>query len=338
MAEDKLGIDPGERYVLILVDGLGWSNLYDAASVAPILRTMPAKRLTVSVPSTTATSLTSLATGVVPAHHGVVGFSFRTRPGVVLNTMAWDDAQSIPEDIQPAPTWFERLPVATAAIVPPVFVNSGLTRAYLRGADVISVAAESNWCARVKQAAQVVAQYPLTFIYERSLDHTGHLKGWRSPAWRNQLAAIDGFIAALGDALPPGTSLMVTGDHGMVDVPKTHRMFIEDTPALAEGVELIGGEGRLRHLYTNDAAGVAHRYREWLGHRAEVHLRDEALRLFGDEQPPEQVYDRIGDVVVAMHDDWALLTTTRPREAAMIGLHGSLTPEERGVPLLRGEL
>lgn len=337
MADDTLGITPGDRYVLVLVDGLGWANLYDPSSAAPALRAMTAKRLTVGVPSTTAASLTSLSTGVTPARHGIVGFSFRTRPGVVLNTMLWDDPQSVPEDVQPVPTWFQRLDAPSAAVVPDSFIGSGLTRAYLRGADVIGVANESDWCARVRQVAEVTAHYPLTFVYERSLDHTAHLKGWRTPAWRKQLAAIDGFVAALGDALPPGTRLLVTGDHGMVDVPKTHRVFIEDEPALNEGVDLVGGEGRLRHLYTNDAAAVARRYREWLGHRGEVRMRGEALGWFGDEAPSPEVLSRIGDVVVAMRDDWALLTTTRPREASMIGLHGSLTPAERGVPLLRGE-
>jgi len=334
IAPGRLSFPPASHYVLVLVDGLGWSNLFDEASEAPVMRAMASQMLSVALPSTTAASLTSLTTGVAPSAHGVVGFSFRTRPGFVMNTMAWDDAQSAPEDVQPVPTLFQRLALPSAAIVPAIFTGSGMTRAYLRGAELVTVANESDWAARTAQVADVVPAHALTLVYERSLDHIAHLKGWGSRHWRRGLAAIDAFIGAIQQVLPPGTCLLVTGDHGMVDVPKTHRVFIEQEPALANGVDLIGGEARLRHLYTGDPAGVAARYQAWLGGRGQALLRGDALTLFGETAPSAVVRERIGDVVVAMNGDWALLTLTRPGEAGLMGMHGSWTPLERTVPLL----
>ena len=337
MASGRLEIGAAERYVLVLVDGLGWANLYDESSRAPVLASLEAQQLTAPVPSTTATSLTSLTTGVDPVCHGVVGFSFRTRPGVVLNTMAWDDPLSPPETVQAEPTWFEKGGVRCAAVVPDIFVGSGLSRAYLRGATLVGVSKEKDFAARVRQVVEVATEYPLTFVYERSLDHVAHLRGWQSSSWRRTLADVDGFIGALLGSLPPGTGVLVTGDHGMVDVPKTHRVFIEDTPVLDTGVGLIGGEARLRQLYTNEPEAVAARWSEWLGSRGQVRLRADALEWFGETVPSQAVLERIGDVVVALNQDWAVLTWLRPGEAGLIGMHGSLSHTERVVPLLKGE-
>ena len=333
-SEDCLGLPTAERYVLVLVDGLGWFNLFDPLSDAPVMQSMASAKLTAAMPTTTATSLTSLTTGVPSTVHGIVGFSFRTRPGFVMSTMAWDDQQSPPEAVQPVPTWFERLPGSSATIVPGVFAGSGMTRAYLRGADLVIIENEHDWAARLTQAAATIATHQLTIVYERSLDHISHLKGWHSPQWHQGLTAVDGFVGALQQALPANACLLVTADHGLVDVPKTHRVFIESEPALVAGVDLIGGESRLRHIYTSDPESVVERYTAWLGSRGTALLKADAIHWFGEIPPSQAVYDRIGDVVVMMKDNWALLTMTRLGEANLVGMHGSWTPQERTVPLL----
>jgi len=336
MAEDSLGLPDATRYVVVLIDGLGWSNLKAYPGLAPTLERMEATALTVGVPSTTATSLAALTTGADAAQHGLVGFSFRSRPGVIMQTMKWDDKALVPEAAQPVPTWFERIDCESAVVVPAKFAGSGLTRAVLRGADFVGVTNEKAWDDRVSQAAEVAAGHALTYVYERNLDHVGHLKGWRSPAWQAHLARVDAFVASLASAVPAGTCLLVTADHGMVDTPVTHRVTLEFEPQLAQGVDLVAGEARLRHLYTADPAGVAARWASWWGSRAEVRVRADALTWFGESPPSPDVAARIGDVVVALLDDWAALTTTRPKEMSLVGLHGSITAGERIVPLLKG--
>ena len=83
-ADDTLGLPDAQRYVVVLVDGLGWHavrrNLRDRALPASLLG--DAAAITCGVPSTTATSLASLGTGLVPGQHGLVGYtSGCRRPG-----------------------------------------------------------------------------------------------------------------------------------------------------------------------------------------------------------------------------------------------------------------
>jgi hypothetical protein len=77
-------------------------------------------------------------------------------------------------------------------------------------------------------------------------------------------------------------------------------------------------------------------WREVLGEQFWVASRDEAIEAgwFGP-RIDDRVYDRIGDVVAAARDDVLLIASERePRESAMVGNHGSMTPAEQLVPLL----
>ena len=333
---DSLSLPSADRYVLLLIDGLGLVNLAEEPGLAPALHALPGTQMRVGLPSTTTASITSLLTGAEVAQHGLVGFSFRTRPGFVMSSMVWDDPRLRPENAQPVPTWFERLSLPSAVVVPAAFAGSGLTRAIMRGADFVGVDKESDWAAQADLVAQTARTHPFTYAYVRSLDSVGHAYGWRSKAWRRQLARVDGFVGSLLERLPGGTALVVTSDHGMVDAPVTHKVLIDGEPELSAGVDLVGGEARFRYLYTDEPDAVARRWANWWGDRADVRARTEALPWFGTAPPAAAIADRIGDVVVAFHGDWVALTSARPREANMVGMHGSLTDRERLVPLLKG--
>ena len=337
-----LDLPASDRYVLVLVDGLGWDVLQQSLSAAPYFAELfgGASRLTSAVPSTTATSLTTLGTGLPPGRHGIVGYSFRdSADGQVFNALTWDTPQS-PEELQPHPTWFERISDAgpcCCAVVPERFDGSGLTRTGLRGQVVSGIVDEDDEDDRIVRTVEASrsADRTLVYVYERMLDHTGHTLGVAHPAWRQQLTRIDSWVERLRTALDDDVVLLVTGDHGMLDIPEERRVIMEDEPELIADVDQVGGEGRLRQLYTTDPASVANRWRLAMGDRAWVRTRDEAISegWFGPDIDPA-VLPRIGDVLVAMRDDWAAMTRTKPGEMGLVGMHGSLTPVEMYVPLL----
>lgn len=338
-AVDVLGLPRAHRYVLVMVDGLGHELLHQAQQRAPYLAGLldTARPLTSAVPSTTATSLTTLGTGCVPGRHGIVGYSFRAM-GEIMNALTWDDRID-PYDFQPTPTWLERIAqcdVAVSTVSLAGFEDSGLTQAALRGTRFLGLDDEHDNEFRIEQvkAAARAGARSVVYVYERRLDHAGHGNGWKSAVWRETLDRIDGWLEHLRSALDPDTCLIITGDHGMVDVPSNRQIIIEDTPGLARGLGLVGGEGRLRQLYTDRPQELAQQWRRRLGERAVVRLRDEAIDegWFGRVEP--DVAPRIGDVLVAMQGTWAVMTLTRPGELTLVGQHGSLTPEEMCVPLL----
>ena len=335
-----LVLPEGPRYVVFLVDGLGYELLRAHPQEAPFLHALldDAPPATVGVPSTTATSLTSLGTALTPGMHGVVGFTSRI-PGTdeLLNALFWSKSVD-PLVWQPHQTAFSRLAAAgvhTTTVTKREFEGSGLTRASSRGAEFVGADRLGERLVAVQAASSHAPS--LTYMYDGDLDWTGHRYGVDSPQWRAQLAMTDLAAESVREALDPGTRLVVVADHGMVDAAETSRIDVDEHPELTDGVALLGGEARFRHVYCRAGAvdDVAAAWRGMLADRAEVLTRQEAFSRgwFGEVSP--QVIPRIGDVVVACRSDHAVLSSVAfPYEASLIGMHGSLTPVEMLVPVL----
>ena len=135
--------------------------------------------------------------------------------------------------------------------------------------------------ALVARTAQVLASEPRSFalVYTGDLDGTGHACGCTSAAWPYQLAQVDLLARQLADALPAGTPLYVTADHGMVDVPAADRVDADQVTGLRTGVALLGGEPRARHVYgaPGAAADVLAAWQQILAGRAWVVSREQAI-------------------------------------------------------------
>lgn len=329
--------------VLLLVDGLGHELLHAHADDAPVLAGLTdAGPLTVGFPSTTPISLTSLGTGLPPGAHGTLGLRFRV-DGELLDALGWSSGRRdlrttlVPERVQPEPTVLERAAaagVAVRSVSPLEFRTSGLTRSGLRGGEYRGVAALGDLAVEI--LAGVEGPGPrLVYGYHADLDKVGHLYGPGTPAWRWQLRQVDALLGMLLAELPAGTLLAVTGDHGMVAVDRT--VDADTIPALTDGVALLGGDPRARHVYTapGATADVLAAWRAVLGDDASVVTREEAVARGWFGPVADRVLDRIGDVVVAMHGTAALVRTeAEPFLSTFPGQHGSFTTAEQLVPLL----
>jgi hypothetical protein len=340
LPDTTLELPDAPAYVVFLIDGLGYELLRDHPDQAPFLHELlddqpPA---TVGVPSTTATSLTSLGTGLTPGAHGVVGFTTRV-PGTndLLNALMWSKSVD-PREWQPHPTALGRMSAAgvhTTVVNKREFEGSGLTLAGMRGAGFVGADKVGE---RMAAAVEAGAHQPsVTYLYDGDLDWTGHRHGVASTSWELQLSMIDAEAEQLREALPPEVRIVVVADHGMVDSPDESRIDVDDRPELQDGVALIGGEARFRHVYCRGGAvdDVLAAWRSTLGARAEVLTRDEGIARgwFGPVDPA--VRPRLGDVLVAARGDFSVMSTSAfPYEARLIGLHGSLTPAEMLIPLL----
>ncbi|MTB86926.1 alkaline phosphatase family protein [Aeromicrobium senzhongii] len=335
---DVLGLAKADRYVVMVVDGLGLDLLREHADLAPFLSSLTnVEGVLAGIPSTTSVSLTSLGTGLLPGQHGMAGYTCRI-PGTprFLNTLTWDDRVD-PEQWQPHPTVLRRLAdagVAATVVNDSRFERSGLTRVSQRGVPFIG--ADRSWD-RLTAIAEAVEQgdRSVVYAYESAVDHTGHGHGVDSPEWRKALAEVDRDVADLREALPADAVLLVTADHGMVDVPMQGRFDLVDHPELRDDVVLVAGEARFRHVHTRSGAEetVAARWREVLGGRVEVRLRDDAQEWFGPLDPA--VRGRFGDVVVAALDDFAVFASdVFSVELLLRGFHGSITGRERRIPVL----
>lgn len=328
--------------VLVLIDGLGAISLRAHAGHARALTAGMAKKdvATSVFPSTTAAALTSILTGVWPGEHGLVGYNVLDRAqGVLVNQLSgWESSGVDPASWQVAPTVFEQAaaegrPAFAVGIA--AYAGSGFSRATLRGAEFVSAASPAD---RVATAYDLAERHPgaLVYCYLPEVDKAGHRHGIASRQWVSALEDVD---AALARRVPPGVGVLVTSDHGMVDVP-AHRQVVLESEHLV-GVSHIGGEPRMLHVYLDpdaDAAEVLSRWRRDLDGAADVGSRAETIAsgLFGSTVT-DAAASRMGDLLVVARGNGAVYDGTAPdqRSRGMVGQHGGLTPEERQVPLLR---
>jgi hypothetical protein len=338
-----------DRVCVFLVDGLGWEQLKAHPDEAPFLTSLlgssrggTGRPLTAGYPATTATSLASVGTGLPPGAHGLPGYSARNpATGELMNQLRFQPYTD-PRPWQPYPTVFQLAQAAgvhAAQVSSPAFEHTPLTRIALSGGTFHGRLTGEE---RMDLAAEQLAagDRSLVYTYYSELDGSGHRYGVASDTWRGQLMYVDRLAQRLAEQLPPRSALYVTADHGMVDVPfdDEHRFDFDTDWELRAGVALLGGEGRARHVYAVPGAedDVLTCWREVLGEQFWVASRDEAIAAgwFGPHID-ERVYPRLGDVVAAAHDDVLIIATERePKESALVGNHGSMTPAEQFVPLL----
>jgi hypothetical protein len=350
--EGVLGIDPAPRVALLVIDSLGFELIRVHERQAPFLASLLAssRPLSSGFPSSTAVSLSSLGTGRTPGEHGIVGFTMAV-PGYdrSVNMLRWAlhggsardlIEEMVPERFQDQPTAFERAAadgVAVTSVGPVQLAHTGLTRAVFRGGRYRDAFSMGDLAAETAAALRE-GERSFVYAYSPELDSTGHVRGVDSDAWRLHLGHVDRLAADIASSLPPDSMLLVTGDHGMVDVPIAGRYDTAQYPQLRHGVRFLGGEPRARHVYTQPGAeGEAlAAWRDLLGESMWILTREEAIAAgwFGPAVP-DRVRPRIGDLVAAAHGPVGVTEQDVFKlEALLIGHHGSLTPEEQLVPLL----
>jgi len=335
---------PARSAVLVVIDGLGAGQLRAHAGHARLLSGAMAKKdVAQSVfPSTTAAALTSIVTGVAPGEHGLVGYRvLDRRSGRLVNQLSgWGEARIDAASWQQEPTVFERVRAEgrpAFAVGLAAYATSGFTAATLRGAEFRAAATPAE---RLELSYQLAAENEgaLVYCYLPEADQAGHKHGVASSSW---VAALEDIDAALSLRIPERTGVLVTADHGMVDVPRHRHLVVDDGDRMLTGVTHVGGEPRMLHLYLDDPARLPEAQAAWAEGTegiADVLSRDQAIAagLLGPLVTADAA-SRLGDLVVMARGAWAIYDGREAdrRSQDMIGQHGSVTPEETRVPWIR---
>jgi predicted AlkP superfamily pyrophosphatase or phosphodiesterase len=328
-------VGDARQAVVLVIDGLGWEQLAARRRLAPTLASLRGGPITTVAPSTTSTALTSIATGTAPAEHGVLGYRVLIDGDNVLNILRWQltDGSDASERVKPAelqlvsPFRGRPVPVVTRS----EFAGTGFTALYLSGARQIGYMASSSLPFDVRDALH--QGEPLVVAYYATLDTVAHQHGF-GERYDAELAAVDRLVAAVASMLPAGCVMLVTADHGQVDVVEPPIVIPDEVLA---GVRVMSGEGRFRWLHAVpgasdellDACQALYSDVAWVKSRDEV--VDEGW--FGGSLP-EGRESMIGDVAVIARAPVAFHDPNDVGKLALRCRHGSLTSAEMLVPLL----
>lgn len=341
---NRLGLAPASSAVVILVDGLGELNLTAHRAHARFLNSASAVGGLVTVfPSTTASALATLTTGSWPGEHGLVGYTVREpQTGQVINQLR--DLSRVPDAAnwllsKPLYVTAEAAGVTATVISHPRLGATPLTSVIHHGATMVSAAKIED---RFERAREIVhlAQPSLTLVYISELDEAAHKFGVNSTEWTVWLEHLDHAVSAFVAQLPSGTGVILTADHGVIDVPAHRHMLFGTNEGQMRGVDQIAGEPRCLQLHLDGTVPREEVIATWqteFGSVADVLSREDVITqaLMGPVLP--EAASRMGDVFVLARKQVAFYDARDAAQTgrAMIGQHGGLSEQELRIPSLR---
>ncbi len=325
-------VPDAETYVVVLFDGLGADQLDHPAAAS--LRGDLRATIDAPFPTTTTVSMSTVATGLTPVRHGLIGYQLHL-PGldVVANTIKWTTLWGEPLQVDttaflPAPNLWERLAdagVETVVVQPGNFAASPMTRMLYRGARFEPWHHMSEMVEVTRQMASVPDR--LVFAYLPHVDYAGHVHGPGSPEHVEALTLADHLWSALAGRLPPGAAMIGTADHGMALIPHARQTRI---PRAAEEGLVLYGDSRVMFVTDTHEAG---RGEDLAAGIPATWVPLDAMRhWWGDAAPSPAITTRLPDGVLVADDGHVLLH--RHSDDRLVGHHGGLTPIERRIPLM----
>jgi predicted AlkP superfamily pyrophosphatase or phosphodiesterase len=339
--DNPLKLPQKNKVIVIIVDGLGCSNLSSAAGHAAYLNSLTSEKIHCFFPATTSTSLTSLTTGAKPWETGFLAYlQYDRQEGLSRNLLTgWPDYQSGADfqTIKTVSELAEEQGITFNVLSLPEYEESGLTGATLRGAiQRTSYSIES----RFEYALDVLRQRDksISYLYIPELDQIAHAYGINSNEWLAGVELVDAQIRNLSIALPRDSAIIVTADHGVIDIDYANHLYIDEHFS-KEIFEYVGGDTRSLQLYlkdSNQAAEILERLQVVYSEYCYVVTPAELIEA-GYWKESSKLKRFAPDIlllakkrVALFHRDFA-----RKKSLANIGHHGSITDEELAVPLIR---
>ncbi|HWP40737.1 MAG TPA: alkaline phosphatase family protein [Tepidisphaeraceae bacterium] len=346
-------IGPADHYVFVLLDGLGM-NLVRRPPENMFLRRRLRAELRSTVPSTTASALTSVATGVWPATHGVTGWfsyiperelSLINLPFVERFSGEWLVRRGITaEQIFPVPSFYPRMKYRPLTLNPTIITNTTYAR-YSRGdTPALPYTSIAHAVDQVIAASTQPTGLCYTHVYIPDVDARIHHRGLSDASVGELIGQIDRELARLADGLDGRARMVITADHGLIEVPVRHHLSLwHDDPMMNLLQAPPSGDARLPifHVRPGKDAEFVRRFTESFGHAMMLLPTEQAeqLCLFGPEPIASNVRRRFGDYVGIAYRNYTLHyvlpadPNAAPR-AVYVAQHAGLSRDEMQIPLI----
>ncbi len=332
---NRLKLPKVKSAVVVLIDGLGYLNLKEhaghARNLSRLLVDSGDHAIRVGFPSTTAVSLTSFGTGLRAGTHGILGYQILGVDGATRNMLSgwssnenprlWQENESVIEIGAQHGVWGHM-------VASPEYEGSGFTEVFMAGAAFY---AESDLNRRVLEAKRIASQpNTLTYLYFAELDQAAHRFGVDSGQWVQALEAIDSALSALSGPF----GVLITGDHGVIDVSADNHIYLDAIPGFCESVTLAVGDPRALFCYGDkEAAARAFEGSGVVGYLATFDQLIEQGWVLGAHS-----IDVVPDFVLIAKGQTAFYDrrTSKAQSLKMVGQHGAIDDRETRVPLIRG--
>ena len=339
---NPLGLAARRSVCVILVDGLGTANLRNASGHARFLNSQQSDSAMCWFPATTSTSITSFATATNPWDNGFLGYQvFDKSAQAPMNLLSgWAD-YSEGESYQDSSTLAESAVskgIGFYTVAPSTYEHSGFTGATMRGSSFHGVDKVSD---RFSEALRLLSDpsQKIVYLYIPELDQMAHARGSESMSWLNKLEDLDSLVRDFVSAIPKNTGVLLTADHGVVDVPKESHIYLDEIMAKSD-FKFVGGDTRSLYLYLQESVDVDKSRKlleEKLGDSCYICTPEDLIEAGYWKTLSPKSFNVAPDLLVLARKRVALYHRgfAKFKSLEMVGHHGSITNEELAIPLLK---
>lgn len=342
-------IEPADCIVFVLVDGLGM-NMRRHFPKGGFFESYFRQELRAVFPSTTACALTTLSTGAWPAEHGLTGWwTYFPEVGRTISPLRFRERfTDIPAQrlglrlsgLIPVSSNYPHFMRETATFVPR-HVAKGEYPQWSRGG------VRSYGYVHFDQLRRHISRYVsrirrpgFIYVYTLDVDSSLHKGGSGADTVREAVKRNDAMLAALRESLPETARIIVTADHGLVDVPRTNVTVLSDNLPVADHLEVPpSAEGTTPVFHVKpghedsflrafDEMGLGERYALLTPNDAE------ALRLYGPVDLAGTTRSHLGSFIGIAREPY-VIEYVRGNDPPLLHLasHGGLRPDEMRTPL-----
>ncbi len=336
--ENRLRLPKVKHSVVILVDGLGFENLRDASGYARFLNQKLEHSIRCEFPSTTATSLTGLATGTRSGIHGLIGYSvFDRQLNAVRNLLTGWSSRAEAAEFKIQPTLSEATgDIQMHVIGPAVYEASGFTELTMKGAKYLAAETIAERFTGLERVL-ATAGSTVTYLYVPELDQAAHKFGVSSNEWLYLLEELDLIVNRFSSKLSGNTGVIVTADHGVLDVSQNSHIYLDELPWFESKVSYTAGDPRCNFVYLkdqNDLEAFIQTAKENLGASAYVctnkQLVETGWLVEGESKVAPDLYLIWNEPKVGYDRRFS-----KPQHLKMVGQHGGISDIETRVPLIK---
>lgn len=343
-------LQSARNLVLLVLDGLGYAHLKREGCGGRLHRHLVGPIDSVA-PPTTAAAIPAFLTGLPPAVHGFTGwFTWLRELGCVTAVLPFvtrhgglslEPGGIGPRQLSGAAPLFERLAVPSHVVTPHHIAYSVFNRAFSSGARIHSYKDLSGFFRVIGRLVRKSRQRQYIYAYWPQLDTLAHEHGIAAARVAQHFAELDqAFGRFLDDIAGNETAVIVTADHGFVDVPRNGLVQLSEHPLLEQCLLLpLCGEPRLAYCYVHPAK--QRQFEDYvtgeLADKTQLFTGAELIErcLFGPGEHHPNLRDRVGHYVLAMRENY-VLKDRLPGEKPFrqVGVHGGLSTAEIKVPLV----
>jgi hypothetical protein len=199
----------------------------------------------------------------------------------------------------------------------------------------------SGFFRKIRQVVRRRHEQTFTYAYWSEFDSLCHHYGTKSPEVAAHFEQLEHeFTKLVGATAGTDTMIIVTADHGLLDTERDQIVEVKHHPEFLETLALpLCGEPRVAYCYVRPSKTAQfERYiATQLDGMCKLYRSEDLIvrNYFGLFEPDPRLYDRIGDYVLIMRDNYVIKDfLLNEEEKFHIGNHGGVSEEEMLVPAI----